>query len=370
MSFKFVPQYVKEIIPYPPGKPIEEVERELGIKNSVKIASNENPLGTSPLALKAIKKVLKTLNRYPDGSAFYLKNKLSNIYKVLVESIVIGNGSNELIELIIRTFMQPGEEAIISDPSFLIYSITVKACGCKSVIVKLKQDYSYDIEGIIKAINKHTRLIFISNPNNPTGTIISKKDYEYLIKKIPAHVIIIDDEAYREFVQSDDYPDGIDYVKKGNANLIVLRTFSKLYGLAGLRIGYGITTPELAGYIERVRQPFNVNSLAQIAALAALDDKAFVKKTLENNRIGLDYLYRKLNEMHISFIPTQANFFLVKVAPYLTAKQAFESFLKRGVIVRDMTSYGLGEYIRINVGTPLENRKFIKEFREILNNKI
>ncbi|MGB9735344.1 MAG: histidinol-phosphate transaminase [bacterium] len=370
MSYRFVPQYVKDIIPYPPGKPIEEVERELGIKHSVKIASNENPLGTSPLAVKAIKKALNTLNRYPDGSAFYLKNKLSKIHKVSPDSIVVGNGSNELIELIIRTFMQPGDEAIISDPSFLIYSITVKASGCKSNIIKLKHDYSYDIEGIIKAINKRTRLIFISNPNNPTGTIIPRKDYERLINRLPEHVILVDDAAYREFVQSSNYPDGVDYVKKGNINLIVLRTFSKLYGLAGLRIGYGITAPELAGYIERVRQPFNVNSLAQVAALSALDDKAFVKRTLENNRAGLDYLYRKLEEMNISFIPTQANFFLVRVAPYMSAKQAFESLLKRGVIVRDMTSYGLGEYIRINVGTPAENRKFIREFKEILSNRL
>jgi len=370
MSYKFVPQYIKEIIPYPPGKPIEEVERELGIKNSVKIASNENPLGTSPLAIQAIKRSLKSLNRYPDGSAFYLKNKLSRIYRVSTDSIVIGNGSNELIELTIRTFMQPGDEAIISDPSFLIYSITVKASGGRSRIIKLLDNYSYNIKGIIKAINKRTRLIFVSNPNNPTGTIITKKDYEWLIKNVPEHVIIVDDAAYREFVQSNDYPDGIDYVRKNNANIIVLRTFSKIYGLAGLRIGYGITTPELAEYIERVRQPFNVNSLAQTAALAALDDKAFIKKTLENNKNGLDYLYKKLDEMNILYIPTQANFFLIKVSPYMSARQAFEILLRKGVIVRDMTSYGLSDYIRINVGTPSENKKFIKEFAEIIKSKL
>ncbi len=370
MTYKFVPEYVKEIVPYPPGKPIEEVERELGIKNSVKIASNENPLGTSPLAVQAIKMSLKNLNRYPDGSAFYLKNKLSDVHKIAPESIIIGNGSNELIELIIRTFLKLGDEAIISDPSFLIYSITVKAAGGKSIIIKLKDDYTYDVKGIIKAINKRTRLIFVSNPNNPTGTIITKKDYEWLIERVPKHVIIVDDAAYREFVQSDDYPDGIDYVRGKNRNLIVLRTFSKLYGLAGLRIGYGVTTAELAGYIERVRQPFNVNSLAQIAAIAALNDKAFVKKTLSNNIAGLNYLYKMLDTMNISFMPTQANFFLIRVSPFMSAKQAFESLLRKGVIVRDMTSYGLGDYIRINVGTPSENRKFIKEFGEILKERL
>ena len=370
MTFKFIPPYIRDITPYPPGKPIEEVERELGIKNSVKIASNENPLGTSPRAIQAIRKALKSLNRYPDGSAFYLKNKLAALHKVSPGSLVIGNGSNELIELIIRTFIQPGDEAIISDPSFLIYSITVKASGGKSVIIRLKHDYSYDVRGIIKAIGKRTRLIFISNPNNPTGTILSKKDYAWLLQRVPEHVVVIDDAAYREFVQSRDYPDGIDYLRDKAGNLIVLRTFSKLYGLAGLRVGYGVTTEELAGYLDRVRQPFNVNTLAQTAAIAALEDKAFVKRTLANNREGLDYLYRALERMNISFLPTQANFFLVRVSPFMSAKQAFEFLLRKGVIVRDMTSYGLGDYIRINVGTPSENRKFIKEFSEILKTRL
>lgn len=370
MTYKFIPQHIKDIVPYPPGKPIEEVEREIGIANSVKIASNENPLGPSVSAVKAIKNALKDLNRYPDGSAFYLKNKLAAVHGIKPEFLVIGNGSNELIELIIRTFLQPGDEAVISDPSFLIYSITVKAAGAKSVIVKLLPDYRYDIGGLRKAINRRTRLLFISNPNNPTGTILGKRDYGALLKSMPDHVLVIDDEAYREFVRSDDYPDGIDYLKKGERNLIVLRTFSKLYGLAGLRIGYGVTTPELAGYIERVRQPFNVNSLAQTAALAALDDRQFIRRTLDNNRAGLRYLYHMLDAMNIHFIPTQANFFLVKVYPYLTARQAFESLLKKGVIVRDMTSYGLADYIRINVGRPAENRKFMKEFARLLSDKV
>ncbi len=370
MTYQFVPQYVKDITPYPPGKPIEEVERELGIKNSVKIASNENPLGTSPRAIRAIQKALRTLNRYPDGSAFYLKKTLSAIHRMPPESFIIGNGSNELIELIIRTFIQPGGEAVISDPSFLIYSITVKAAGGKSAVVRLRDDYSYDIKAIIGAITRRTRLIFISNPNNPTGTIINKKDYAWLLRKLPPHVIVVDDAAYREFVRSSDYPDGIDYLRDTNRNLIVLRTFSKLYGLAGLRIGYGVTTTELAGYIERVRQPFNVNTLAQTAALAALGDSVFVKKTLANNQAGLDYLYGALERLNIPFLRTQANFFLVRVAPFLSARQAFEALLKHGVIVRDMTSYGLSDFIRINVGTPAENRKFIREFSAILKTKL
>ncbi|MCL4557734.1 MAG: histidinol-phosphate transaminase [Deltaproteobacteria bacterium] len=366
MTYRFVPRYVKDIVPYQPGKPIEEVEREFGIPNSVKIASNENPLGVSPRAVKAVRRTLKGLNRYPDGSGFYLKNRLSAIHGTRPESIVLGNGSSELIELAIRTFMRPGDEAIISDPSFLIYSITVKASGGKPVIVKLLDDCSYDIDGIRNAVSSRTRLIFISNPNNPTGTIVPRKDYERLIKGTPGHVIVVDDAAYREFVRSDDYPDGIDYLKRKERNLVALRTFSKLYGLAGLRIGYGVTTPELAGYLERVRQPFNVNSLAQTAALAALDDRAFIEKTLKNNREGLDFLYGALDRMGVRFMPTQANFFLIKVAPSMTAKQAFAALLKRGVIVRDMTSYGLESYIRINVGTPYENRKFVRELKGIM----
>ncbi len=364
--YRFIPQYVKDIVPYPPGKPIKEVERELGITNSIKMASNENPLGPSPLAVKAIKNVLKNINRYPDGSAFYLKNKLAAIHGVSARSIVIGNGSNEIIELMVRAFLQSGDKAIISDPSFLIYSITVRAAGSKPVIVKLLKDYSYNVNGIIKAIDKKTKLIFISNPNNPTGTILDKKGYERLLNSVPDHAIIIDDAAYREFVQTNNYPDGIDYIKQKSKKLMVLRTFSKLYGLAGLRIGYGVITEELAGYIERVRQPFNVNSLAQAAALASLDDKLFVKRTLANNKSGLTYLYGMLDKMNVHYIPTEANFFLIKVSPRMSATQAFGSLLKRGVIVRDMTCYGLYDYIRINVGRPAENRKFIKEFKVIL----
>ncbi len=366
MTYRFVPPYIRDIVPYPPGKPIEEVERELGIPHSVKIASNENPLGTSPLALRAMKRALKGLNRYPDGSGFYLKNKLSAMHGVRPEAIVLGNGSNEIIELIIRTFMQPGDEAIIADPSFLIYSITVKASGGRPVVVRLLDDCGYDIAGMLRAVGRRTRLLFVSNPNNPTGTILSRRDYRRLVRGLPGHVIVVDDAAYREFVRSDDYPDGIDELKKRPRHLIVLRTFSKLYGLAGLRIGYGVTTPELAGYLERVRQPFNVNSLAQAAALAALDDRTFIQRTLRNNRNGLAYLYRSLDRMGVRFIPTEANFFLIKVSPTMTGRQAFARLLKRGIIVRDMTSYGLGDYIRINVGTPSENRRFIGELREIL----
>ncbi|MCL4479147.1 MAG: histidinol-phosphate transaminase [Deltaproteobacteria bacterium] len=367
MTYKFVAPYIKEIVPYPPGKPIEEVERELGISNSIKIASNENPLGPSPVAVKAIRKALKGINRYPDGSCFYLKNKLSDMLKIDAQSLIIGNGSNELIELIIRTFLKPDDEAIISDPSFLIYSLTVKSAGGKPIMVKLLKDFSYDIDGIINTINSKTRLIFISNPNNPTGTIIKSNDYERLINGVPEHTIIVDDEAYMEFVEDKDYPDGVEYVKQKDRNIIVLRTFSKLYGLAGLRVGYGITTKELADYIERVRQPFNVNNIAQVGALASLEDREHVKKTLRNNHSGLAYLYKELDKLGIVYFKTQANFFLINVSPYMKAVDAFKALLKRGIIVRDMTGYGLGDYIRINVGKPKENKKFIVELRNLIN---
>jgi histidinol-phosphate aminotransferase len=353
---------IDRLIPYPPGKPIEELERELGITGSIKLASNENPIGPSPMAVKAIIDNLNRLNRYPDGSSYYLKEKLSKVFNLPMERILVGNGSNELIELAIRTFITPGEEVIQASPTFLVYEKVVNGAGGELVSVALK-DFRIDLDAIKKAITTKTKLIFINNPNNPTGTGLTKKELEDFIASVPKDIVIVIDEAYIEF-SSDKVANGIDFLDKYD-RIIILRTFSKLYGLAGLRIGYGFSSAEIVDYINRVRQPFNSNLLAQAAAVAALDDTDFVNKTLTLVKEGLKYLYKNLVEMGLFYIPTETNFFLIKVPS--GAKNIYQLMLKEGVIIRSMDSYGLKEYIRINVGLPEENERFIRTLKKIIS---
>lgn len=356
-----VPQGIESLVPYPPGKPIEELERELGITGSIKLASNENPLGPSRKAIKAVSAALQNLHRYPDGSCFYLKEKLSAMIGVAPDELIFGNGSNEIIELVIRTYLKTGDEAIMGDPSFAVYPLVVQAAGGKAINVPLN-GFTHHLEAMAYAITPKTRLIFIANPNNPTGTMVTDSEFSEFMGKVPENVIVCMDEAYYEFVKKKNFPDSIDYVKKGRA-VIVLRTFSKIYGLAGLRIGYGIGRADILDYLNRVRQPFNVNSLAQVAALAALDDKAHLKKTLETNSEGLRYLYTALDSMGIEYVPTEANFFLIKVGK---GKAVYEALLKLGVIVRPMASYNMPEYIRLTVGLPVENKRFVKAFKQVM----
>ena len=351
---------IESLVPYPPGKPIEELERELGITGSIKLASNENPLGPSKKAQKAISKALSTLHRYPDGSCYYLKEKLSRVLRVSAGEIIFGNGSNEIIELIIRTYLRPGDEAIMGDPSFAVYPLVVQAAGGKAINVPLN-GFTHNLEAMAYAINSKTRLIFIANPNNPTGTMVTDAEFAEFMEKVPEDVIVCMDEAYYEFVKKKNFPDSIDYVKKGRA-VIVLRTFSKIYGLAGLRIGYGVGRADIVDYLNRVRQPFNVNSLAQAAALAALDDKAHLKETINVNAEGLRYLYTVLDSMGVEYVPTEANFFLIKVG---NGKAVYDGLLRLGVIVRPMASYGMPEFIRLTVGTPAENKRFVKAFKQV-----
>jgi histidinol-phosphate aminotransferase len=360
-----VPEYIAALVPYPPGKPLEELEREYGISNSIKLASNENPLGPSPKAAAAVLNALNNLHRYPDGSGYYLREKLSKKFNVPFDGIVLGNGSNEIIELLIRTFLLPGDEAILPAPSFLVYELAVQARGGKAVSVPLSQ-LSIDLDAMADQITPRTKIIFVNNPNNPTGTIVSQGEFEAFLKRIPAGVIVVLDEAYREFVRVDDTPNGFDYVRSnGEPPVVVLRTFSKLYGLAGLRIGYGVMAPEIADYLNRVRQPFNTGSLSQIAALAALDDEEFVNRTLDLVWSGLDYLYAEIGRLGLRYFPTQANFFLIEVP--VDAKKVFEAMLRKGVIIRAMNAYGLSSYIRVNVGLPTENERFIKALETTLS---
>lgn len=356
-----VSENIESIVPYPPGKPIEELERELGIKGSIKLASNENPLGPSPKACEAVQKALKDLHRYPDGSCYYLKEKLSAILGVSQENLIFGNGSNEIIELLIRAFLKEGDEVVMADPSFAVYPIVVKCVGAKAVNVPLK-DMRHDLKAMASLVNKNTRLVFIANPNNPTGTIVTSSEFDEFMSEIPEGVIVCVDEAYVEFVRSKDFPGAIGYVKAGRP-VLVLRTFSKVYGLAGLRVGYGVAHPDLIGYMNRVRQPFNVNSLAQIAAMAALEDKEHLKNTIDNNISGLEYLYKEVTALGFEYVPTEANFFLIKVGD---GKGVYDALLRKGVIVRPMASYGLPEYIRVTVGLPQENKRFMDTFAEVV----
>jgi len=352
---------IETLKPYPPGKPIEELERELGIKGPIKLASNENPLGPSPKALEVIKACLYGLNRYPDGSAYYLKDALANHFGIAPEQIVVGNGSNEIIELAIRTFLAPGELAIQPYPTFLVYEKMVKAQGGSMVSVPL-ENFRLDMEGIKAHIKDDVKLVFLNNPNNPTGTHITHHELVNFLEEIPEDLLVILDEAYIEFAQDPNIAKGINLLERFE-NLVVLRTFSKLYGLAGLRIGYGFLSRRLADYINRVRQPFNVNTLAQKAATAALKDYAFVANTLKLVREEKAFLYRALEELGLRYIPSQTNFFLIEVGD---GEEVYKAMLKQGVIVRSMKAFGLESYIRISVGLREENVRFLDALRRVL----
>jgi histidinol-phosphate aminotransferase len=357
-----VPDYIQTISPYVAGKPMEELEREYGIKNPVKIASNENPLGPSPKALKAVEAALKNLHRYPDAGAYYLVNKLAKKLSVSPANIILGTGSDEVIGMLTRVFLQPGDEAILSEHSFLMYEIMIRCDGAIPVWIPLKS-LDIDLDEMKRRITPKTRMIFLTSPNNPTGMIIRKKEFDRFIEGIPPEIVIVLDEAYIEFATDTECLNGLAYLDSGRA-IVALRTFSKIYGLAGLRIGYGVMPEEMASLLNRVRQAFNTNSLAQIAATAALDDDEFLQKTLTTVREGLKFLYAALDEMGVSYFPTQSNFFLIDVKQ--SADEVFKRMLKQGVIVRSMNSYGLPQYLRINAGLPAENERFIEAFRKVL----
>lgn len=352
---------ILNITPYIAGKPIEETKRELGLKEVIKLASNENPLGASPRALKAIKRNLYSINRYPDSQGFYLKRELAKSLNISPLNIVLGNGSDELIDIIIKTFVEEDENIITADITFLEYEIISRVNG-RNIITAPLRYFKYDLEAIKKKINKKTKLIFISNPNNPTGTYITKYQLQDFMKDLPNNVLLVLDEAYDTFIDVDDFPKGLDYIN--NKNVIVLKTFSKAYGLAGLRIGYAIARTEFTSYMERTRQPFNVNFLAQVAATAALDDKEFLRKTRKVILEGKNYLYDVLTKLGIVYVPSVANFILIDIGR--DSKSFFREMLKYGVIIRDMRQYGLKNFIRVTIGTKKENERFIKVLKKIL----
>jgi histidinol-phosphate aminotransferase len=354
-------QNIKNITPYVAGKPIEETKRQLGLKRVIKLASNENPLGASPLALKAIKKSLSGINRYPDSQSFYLKRKLARSLNLEPANVILGNGSDELIDIIVKTFVEDDEIIITADTTFLEYDIISRVNNRRVIKVPLKY-FKYDLETIKRKINFKTKLIFIANPNNPTGTYLSRKEIDGFIRSLPGNVVLVLDEAYDTFIDVADFPDSLKYVK--SKNVIVLKTFSKAFGLAGLRIGYALANSDFVSCMERVRQPFNVNILAQAAAEAALDDRMFIKKTRRLVLDGKKYLYAELKKMGLAYLPSVANFILIDVGR--DSPDVFKSMLKYGVIVRDMLQYGLNNFIRVTIGTKKENERFIRVIKKVL----
>lgn len=355
-------EFVKDLIPYVPGKPVEELERELGIKDAIKIASNENPLGPSPLALRAVSEALSKLNRYPDGDAFYLKHKLAVRLSVNPENLIFGNGSNEVIEIVARTFMKPGDEAVMGEFAFIVFPIVTQAVGAKAIISPTP-DLTHNLRDMFERITPKTKAVFIANPNNPTGTMVRREEVEWFLERVPEDIIVVIDEAYFDYVDDPDYPNSLDYQNLGKS-IITVRTFSKIYGLAGLRLGFGVSSKEIISYMNRVREPFNVNSLAQVAAISALDDGEHVERSRRINREGLDYLSRELTKLNLPFAPSFTNFILVDLG--FDPTPVYNALLKEGVIVRPVGAYRLKTHLRVTVGLPEENERFIRAIKKVL----
>jgi histidinol-phosphate aminotransferase len=363
VKFKVAP-HIDTLVPYPPGKPLEELEREYGISGSIKLASNENAWGPSPKAVEAMKEAMQNLHRYPDGSCYYLARSLSEKLGVEPEEIVFGNGSNEIIGLLIAAFLQPGEEVITSHPTFLMYQKLVQVQGGINTVVELTEDMHHDLKAILGAVSPKTRMIFLDNPNNPTGTIINKDAFASFMEQLPDEVIVVLDEAYVDFVAPELRIDALAHIREGKP-VAALRTFSKAYGLSGLRLGYGIMSGEMAGYLNRVRQPFNVNSLAQVGGVAALSDEEHYRMTLQKSREGIAWLSKEVEKLGCRPMETHTNFFLIDVNG--DGKKLYEHMLHQGVIVRPMEAYGFPNYIRITAGRSDENQRFVKALGKSLN---
>jgi histidinol-phosphate aminotransferase len=360
---QLVPEWIRTLTPYPPGKPIEEVERELGIQGSIKLASNENPLGPSPRAVAAVAAALDGMHRYPDGSAFYLRRRLAERHRVSPDDMLVGNGSNEIIELVVRTFLRPRDEAVMADQAFVIYRMVVQAVAATPRVIPLR-NFTHDLEAIAEAVTPRTRLVFLANPNNPTGTIFRRREWKAFLRALPVRqLIVVADDAYADYVEDPEYPDTIAERGDGSVPVVTLRTFSKLYGLAGLRIGYAVAPGAVIEAMQRIRQPFNVNALALVGALAALDDQEHVRRTLEVNHQGMRMLSGAFDRLRLPFVPSAANFILVRVGQGLAV---YEALLRRGVIVRPMDGYGLPEYLRVTIGLPEENRRFVEALEAVL----
>lgn len=361
------PSWVRAISPYVAGKPIEDVARELGLapETIVKLASNENPLGMPASAREALGRAASDLGRYPDANGFALKEALSKRFGLPMEWITLGNGSNDILELAAHAFLEPGKCAIYSQYSFAVYELATQAVGAKAVVTPAK-DYGHDLQAMLAAVTPETHLVFIANPNNPTGTFLPYAEIEHFLRALPRHVVCVLDEAYNEYLPPELREDTARWVER-YPNLLISRTFSKAYGLAGLRVGYGLAQPEVTGLLNRIRQPFNVNSLAQAAAVAALADEAFLAKSYELNRAGLQQIGDALTDLGLQWVPSFGNFILFKVGEDAGAgSRVNQALLKQGVIVRPVGNYGLPQWIRVSIGLPEENMRFVHALRAAL----
>lgn len=356
---------IRDIIPYVPGKPIEEVKRELEIKDVVKLASNENPLGPSPEAVQAMREVSEKTHYYPDGNSYYLKEALAAKLRLSTDNLIIGNGADELIKIIGETYINPGDEIIVANPTFSMYEFAAQVMGGRAIKVSCR-NFRYDLKAMAAAFTSRTRLVFICNPNNPSGTIVGQNAIESFLKAIPPEVVVVMDEAYCDYVTAEQYPDSMSFIRKNRANVIILRTFSKIYGLAGLRVGYGVAVPEVIRDLNLVRSPFNVNLLSQVAATAALFDDDHVIKSKNVNKEGKAYLYQQFEAMGLKYVPTEANFIFVDVQR--DSREVFKQLLHKGVIVRtgDIFGFGYDNFLRVTIGTLRQNERFIKALTEVL----
>jgi histidinol-phosphate aminotransferase len=356
---RIIKSHILGLKPYQPGKPIEELERELGIENSIKLASNESAIGPSPKAMAAVREALEGVHRYPDGASFALREKLSSQLQVDPGQLVFGAGADEILELLAKVLLGPGDEAVFAWPSFAMYPIVVQGMGGTSIRVPLTGDLTHDLPKMSAAVTERTRLVLICNPNNPTGTSVGAEAFDRFVESLPDTAVLAIDEAYYEFVQRSDFPDSLQWIGR-RPGTIALRTFSKIFGLAGLRIGFGIADPELAGYLQRARHPFNVSRLAEVAALAALDDDEHVERAKSTNAEGIEYLRGELDLLGIETWPSDANFLLAKAGA-----DTAERLLRDGVIVRALDGFGMSDHIRISIGLPEENERLIKALRSL-----
>jgi histidinol-phosphate aminotransferase len=353
---------VAALNPYEPGKPVEELQRELGIGEPIKLASNENPLGPSPKAAAAVAAAINDLNRYPDGASWALREKIAARHKVAGNQIFVASGSVEVLNLLAFLFIRPGLNVVFTEHGFAIYPLAAAAAGGLSKIVPMRPGYQFDLDGIGDAIDTATRIVFLDNPNNPTGSIFRRAEWERFLGRVPQHVVIVADEAYFEFVRDPDYPDSLNY-HDGRRMIVTMRTFSKIFGLAGLRVGYAVSSAPMIQLLNNVRQPFNVTSLAQVGALAGMDDADHVRRTLEVNAAGMAYLARELRRLKIAYVPSQANFILADVGD---GRAIYDKLLRLGVIVRPVGGYGLPRHVRISVGLESENQRLVAALETVL----
>ncbi|MEJ2608782.1 MAG: histidinol-phosphate transaminase [Candidatus Thiodiazotropha sp.] len=353
---------IRELNPYIPGKPLSELERELGITHSIKLASNENPLGVSTKVTRAVSSALVDLARYPDGSGFELRHKLAEKHKLDASCITLGNGSNDVLDMVARVFLSAGSESLFSEYAFAVYALSSQAAGGRLVKAPAKC-YGHDLDAMLQRLTPHTRVIWIANPNNPTGTWLTRQELYAFLQKIPTSTIVVIDEAYIEFVNEPDYPDASLWLGEF-PNLIVTRTFSKAYGLAALRIGYSLSHPRIADLLNRVRQPFNVNSLAQIAALAALDDPQFIERTVAVNSVGMRQLSEGFDALELRYIPSVGNFITLDLTQ--DAANVDQALLRLGCITRPIGGYGLPNHLRVSIGLEEENERLLGALKEVL----